>query len=202
MWDDRYSSEEYVYGTEPNEFLVEQAQALAPGRVLCIAEGEGRNAVWLAQQGHSVSAVDGSAVGLAKARRLAADRGVNIETVHADLADFDIEAGAWDAIVSIFGHLPPALRRIVHARCAAGLAPDGRMILEAYTPEQLRHGTGGPPTEELMMTADALRTEFPGLEFVLLEERERPVHEGRGHHGMAAVVQMVALARPPVVSDA
>jgi len=193
MWDERYDTEEYVYGTEPNDFLAEQAKVLAPGRVLCIAEGEGRNAVWLAQQGHEVTAVDGSAVGLAKARRLAAKCGVQVNTVHAELAEFVIEPRSWDLIVSIFGHLPPSLRREVHGRCAAGLRPGGRMILEAYTPRQLRHGTGGPPTAELMMTAEALRGEFPGLEFHLLEERERPVHEGRGHDGTAAVVQLVAV---------
>jgi SAM-dependent methyltransferase len=198
MWDDRYGTDEYVFGTEPNEFLAEQAQGLAPGRVLCIAEGEGRNAVWLAEQGHAVTAVDGSAVGLAKARRLAASRGVRIETVHADLSEYAIEPGGFDLVVSIFGHLPPALRRDVHGRCAAGLRPGGRMILEAYTPRQLKHGTGGPPTTELMMTADALREDFAGLEFLVLEERERPVHEGRGHDGLAAVVQLVARKPAPV----
>jgi SAM-dependent methyltransferase len=145
MWDQRYSSDTYVYGTEPNGFLVTAAARLPPGKVLCLGEGEGRNAVWLAAQGHEVTAVDASGVGLRKAQRLAAERGVTIATVHADLAAFDIEPGTWDGIVSIFCHLPPALRADVHRRCVAGLRPGGVLLLEAYTPRQLGMGPAARP---------------------------------------------------------
>lgn len=192
MWDDRYSTETYVYGTEPNGFLVSAATWLPEGgRVLCVGEGEGRNAVWLAGRGHAVTAVDASSVGLEKARRLAAERGVTIATVHADLAHFDIGQGEWDGIVSIFCHLPPGLRADVHRRCVAGLRPGGVMLLEAYTPRQLPLGTGGPPTAELMMDEQTLCAELAGLELVELRECERPVHEGSLHDGPGAVVQLI-----------
>jgi len=196
MWDERYSAEGYVYGTEPNGFLAAKADRLpAGGRVLCLGEGEGRNAVWLAEQGFEVTAVDASAVGLHKARALAAQRGVRIATVHADLADFVIERGTWDGIVSVFCHLPAALRAAVHRQCVAGLRPGGVLLLEAYTPDQVGRGTGGPPTAELMMDAETLRLELAGLEPLELAETEREIHEGVFHNGIGAVVQV--LARKP-----
>lgn len=191
MWDERYRAETYAYGTEPNAFLVDMVGWLPKGRVLCIGEGEGRNAVWLAGLGYRVTAVDASAVGLDKAARLAKARGVEITTVHADLAHFDIGQGAWDGIVSIFCHLPPALRADVHRRCVAGLRPGGVIVLEAYTPRQIAHGSCGPPTEALMMDEETLRAELAGLESVHLQECERVVHEGAFHDGLGAVVQLV-----------
>jgi SAM-dependent methyltransferase len=191
MWDQRYGSEEYAYGTEPNEFLVAMAPRLPIGRVLCLGEGEGRNAVWLAGQGYDVTAVDVSRVGLEKAERLAAERGATITTVHADLAAYDIEPGIWDGILSVFCHLPPKLRANVHRRCVAGLRSGGVMLLEAYTPRQLGHGTGGPPVAELMMDEETLRAELAGLQFLHLQECEREIHEGAFHNGLGAVVQMV-----------
>lgn len=192
-WDERFSGESYAYGTEPNDFLVAVADRLPAGRVLCLAEGEGRNAVWLAQRGLVVTALDASAVGLRKAELLARERGVDIATIHADLADYRIAPGAWDGIVKIFGHLPPALRQRVHADCVAGLRPGGVMVLEAYTPEQLARGTGGPPRRDLMMDAITLREELRGLDFEILQETVRDVQEGRHHDGPGAVVQMVAV---------
>lgn len=192
MWDQRYSGEGYAYGTEPNEFLVAMAPRLPMGRMLCLGEGEGRNAVWLASQDHGVTAVDASRVGLEKAQRLAATRGVTITTLHRDLADYDIAPGSWGGIVSVFCHLPSALRADVHRRCVAGLRSGGVMLLEAYTPRQLGHGTGGPPVAELMMDEETLRAELSGLEFLHLQECEREIHEGTFHNGLGAVVQMVA----------
>lgn len=195
MWDQRYSSETYAYGTEPNEFLATMFENLPDGRVLCLGEGEGRNAVWLAQQGHEVTSVDSSKVGLAKARRLAEARGAKITTVHADLVDFDIEPRHWDVIVSIFCHLPPELRRDVHRRGVEGLRSSGVMLLEAYTPQQLKYKTGGPPTADMMMDMQSLCAELTGLEFLHLQECVRDVHEGEFHNGPGAVVQ--ALAKKP-----
>jgi 2-polyprenyl-3-methyl-5-hydroxy-6-metoxy-1,4-benzoquinol methylase len=191
MWDQRYGGEDYAYGTEPNEFLVAMASKLPMGRVLCLGEGEGRNAVWLAGQGFDVTAVDASRVGLEKARRLAAERGVTIMTVHADLAAYDMEPEIWDGILSVFCHLPTTLRADVHRHCVAGLRSGGLMLLEAYTPRQLGHGTGGPPVAELMMDEETLRAELAGLEFLHLQECEREIHEGAFHNGLGAVVQMV-----------
>lgn len=192
MWDDRYATDEYVYGTEPNDFLAANVARLPQGEVLCLAEGEGRNAVWLARQGFRVTAVDASTVGLAKAQRLAERHQVHIETIHADLAHYDLGTARWDAIVSIFCHLPPPLRARVHGAIADALKPGGVFLLEAYTPAQLRHGTGGPPVPELMMTLDALRNELSGLSMQHGIELEREIHEGCFHHGRGAVVQVIA----------
>ena len=193
LWDSRYAEEDYAYGTEPNDFLVEVAALIPPGRVLCLAEGQGRNAVFLAQRGCEVTAVDQSAVGAERAQRLAAARGVQIETITADLAEFVIAPGAWDGIVSIFGHLPPALRADVHRRSVAGLRPGGAFVLEAYAPRQLQFGTGGPRAgqEELLVPLASLVAELDGLVLERAVEREREVQEGSYHHGQAAVVQVL-----------
>lgn len=196
MWDERYSEPGFAYGTEPNDFLRERAAQLEPGRTLSLAEGEGRNAVFLAGLGHEVTAVDASAVGLDKARQLAAERGLDIDTRVADLAAFEIEPGAWDNIVSIFCHLPPEVRRRLHRAVVAGLRPGGMLLLEAYTPAQIALGTGGPPVPELTMTLDALREELAGLTFLHAAELEREVIEGRYHTGRAAVVQVLARKAP------
>lgn len=190
-WDERFAAPDYVYGTDPNDFLASVADRIPPGPVLCLAEGEGRNAVFLAQRGHDVTAVDSSRVGLEKARRLAHACGVPLRTVHADLADFAIEPMAWSGIVAIFAHLPPALRARVHAAAARGLAPGGAFVLEAYTPAQLELRTGGPPTRELLMEAGTLRDELRGLDLEVAREVRRDVHEGRLHNGPSATVQVL-----------
>jgi len=192
MWDERYSSDSYAYGTEANDFLTEMVNKLPKGKVLCLAEGEGRNAVWLAQQGYQVTAVDASKVGLQKAERLAEERQVTITTVHKDLADFDFGINQWDAIVSIFCHLPQELRRKVHRRCVEGLCSGGVMLLEAYTPQQLNYKTGGPPTTEMMMNSMLIKNELEGLDFIYLNECVREIHEGEFHTGTGAVVQALA----------
>jgi len=192
FWNDRYAAAGHVYGETPNAFLAEVAPRIPAGPVLCLAEGEGRNAVHLAALRHPVTAIDQSEVGLAKARRLAAARGVQIETKVASLEDFPIQPGAWAAIVAIFAHLPPALRRKVHQASVMGLQPGGYFILEAYTPAQLAFGTGGPKSPELLMTLDALGKELFGLDFLIAREVERNVIEGTGHTGPGAVVQILA----------
>jgi hypothetical protein len=131
-------------------------------------------------------------VGLEKARALAEQQGVDVHTVVADLGDFDLGVARWDGIVSIWCHLPPALRSAVYGQAVAGLKPGGVLLLEAYTPEQLRYGTGGPKSADLLPTLAELRGELAGLEFVHAEERVRDVHEGHGHAGPSAVVQIVA----------
>lgn len=192
MWNERYSAPGYAYGTEPNDFLAASAAHIPRGRVLSIGDGEGRNGVYLATLGHAVTSVDASPVGLAKARALAAARGVSIETVEADLAEFDIVPGAWEGIVSIFCHLPPLLRQRVHGQVVSGLAPGGVFVLEAYTPAQLALGTGGPSNAEMMPTLAQLRGELEGLEWLHAVETERPVREGAFHDGRSAVVQVLA----------
>ena len=192
MWNQRYSSKIYAYGTKANDFLVSMYDRLPTGKILCLAEGEGRNAVWLAEQGNEVTAVDTSDIGLQKARKLAKARDVEVTTVHADLADYDIGTQQWDAIISIFCHLPPDLRQDVHRRCVKGLRDNGMILLEAYTPLQLEYKTGGPPVAEMMMDMRSLSSELIGLEFLHLQECVREIHEGEYHKGTGAVVQALA----------
>jgi SAM-dependent methyltransferase len=192
MWDERYSSKDYVYGTAPNDFLRSVADRIPKGRILSLGEGEGRNSVYLAACGFAVLGVDSSAVGLGKARKLAAERGVRIDTLVADLTGYNIQPDGWDGIVSIFCHLPSATRRVLHRNVVAGLRPGGAFVLEAYTPAQLQFGTGGPSSEDMLMTLKVLRIELQGLVFEHGAELERPVLEGRYHTGRAAVVQVLA----------
>lgn len=195
-WDERYSTAEYVYGTSPNDVLRERVNDLPPGgRVLCLADGEGRNGVFLAEQGMDVTSIDRSAVGLEKARALATARGVQITTVVDDLALADLGEEQWDAIVSIFCHLPAATRANLHQRVVRALRPGGVFLLEAYTPEQRAYKTGGPPTVDLLVTAAALRTELDGLTVLFCHEGTRDIQEGRLHSGQSATVQ--CLARKP-----
>lgn len=192
-WDERYAEPGWAFGTEPNDFLREAAAHLPPkGRVLCLAEGEGRNAVWLAEQGHRVTAVDTSRVGLDKARELASSRGVELRTIVTDLSEFGLGHESWDGIVSIFAHVPPDVRRRVHDQVRTALVPGGVLLLEAYRPEQLQQGTGGPPDDVRMLNLSRLQPELGTLEWVLARELEREVIEGRYHTGRAHVVQLVA----------
>jgi SAM-dependent methyltransferase len=192
MWEERFSQHDYLYGTEPNRFLSEHATALPMGSVLCLAEGEGRNSVFLAGTGRDVSSVDLTEAGVAKTVRLAGERGVAVDAVVADLTQFDLGEDRWDGIVSIFAHTPPAVRVDLHRRVVRALRPGGVLLLEAYTPAQVGKGTGGPPTAELAMTLESLRRELEPLEFVHAEELEREVVEGGGHTGIGAVVQVIA----------
>lgn len=195
MWDERYSQPGFAYGTEPNEFLATVAGQLPIGPVLSLGEGEGRNAAYLAGLGHQVVAVDQSAVGLDKARRLATERGLTVETVAADLAAYPIEPGIWAGIVSIFCHLPKRVRVPLYAAAVRGLRPGGVLVLEAYTPQQLGRGTGGPRDVDMLVSLAALIEELAGLEFVVARELDREVREGMYHTGIASVAQVVGLRR-------
>lgn len=192
MWDERYSAEEYAYGTKPNQFLEENVGQIPKGQVLSLAEGEGRNAVFLAQQGYSVTAVDASIVGLNKARKLAEENGVVVEFIHADLADYDLGEDRWDGIVSIFCPLPSSLRKQLYKKVEAGLKRNGVFLLEAFTPNQLKHGTGGGKSVDVMQSQESLSLELAGLKFKHLIELERDVVEGIYHTGISAVVQAIA----------
>ncbi len=196
-WDERYAPSTYFYGTEPNDFLKEQVHFIPPGgTVLCLGEGEGRNAVFLAGRGYDVCALDQSRVGLAKAEQLAVAKSVRIQTLVADLDGYRFEPGRWDGIVSIWCHLPSAIRTAVHRQVLTALKPGGVFVLEAYTPDQIRYGTGGPKDVDLLPTLAELRHDLDGMEIAFAREGERMVQEGAGHHGMSAVVQIVA--RKPI----
>ncbi|MFI5715488.1 class I SAM-dependent methyltransferase [Nocardia sp. NPDC051750] len=194
LWNARYAEPFASYGTEPNDYLRTVAERIPAGPVLCLAEGEGRNAVYLAGRGHQVTAVDLSDVGLANARELAAQHGVTIDTVVADLTTYDFGNSQWAGIISIWAHTPSAMRPGLHAACVRALRPGGVFVLEAYTPRQLdRPGVGGPPDPDALPTPAELRRDLPGLRLEHCAEVDREITEGKYHHGPSTTVQILAI---------
>ena len=194
MWNQRYGGDEFVYGTEPNSFLVENAKLLT-GPVLSLAEGEGRNAVFLASMGLDVLGVDGAAVGLAKANKLAESKGVSIRTEVADLATYEPSVNSFGSVISISAHLPSDVRRRLYPLVEQCLKRGGIILLEAYSKSQLSRNTGGPKDPDMLMTAADVRNEFPNCEAILCQEIEREVVEGEFHTGLASVVQFIGQKR-------
>lgn len=191
FWNMRYSENGFAYGTEPNDFL--KQQSFKDGaRILCLAEGEGRNAVYLAQQGFDVTALDISYEGIEKTKDLAFIKNVEVTTICADLAIYELEPESWDAIVIIFGHFPLEIRKCVHSGLYSALRPGGKVVIEAYSKEQLSFKTGGPMDEALLYTVDMLREDFSEFEDVEICQLERVIHEGKYHNGISSVIQLVA----------
>ena len=192
FWNTHYGENEYAYGTEPNDFLKEQTFP-SNGKILCLAEGEGRNSVYLAKQGYDVTGVDFSVAGIEKINRLAEENGVEVTTICADLAEFDCGENNWDGIVLIFAHLPVAVREKVHHQLYNALKPGGKLVLEAYRLAQLEYQTGGPKSLDLLYSKELLATDFNLFRKLSIEEKTRDVHEGKYHFGTAAVVQVVGV---------
>lgn len=196
LWEQRYSEAGYAYGVEPNAFLVDQAWRLHPGMsALAVGDGEGRNGVWLAQQGLNVLAVDQSCTGLQKAEALARSRGVSIRTECADLGQWSWPEGDQDVVVSIFVHFAPQLRPRMHRAMLQALKPGGLLIMEAFHVDQLCYRSGGPPVGEMLYTAEMLREDFAGGNILELTQTAAELDEGRYHHGTAAVLRLI-LQRP------
>ena len=193
-WEDRFAKPGYHFGTEPNEFLKAHAHLLKKGQTaLSIADGEGRNGVWMAQQGLSVRSVDFSANGLAKAQDLAAARGVTLTTERADLAEYPWPAGAYDVVVGIFFQFAgPEFRTRVFAGIRQALRPGGLVLIQGYRPKQLEYNTGGPPHAENMYTKELMEQSFAGFEILELREHDSLMSEGGGHAGMSALLDFVA----------
>lgn len=198
MWDQRYDGDEYVYGTKPSQFLLAQSKWLQPGhKALAVADGEGRNSVFLAEKGLSVTAVDSSKVGLAKARKLAESRSVEVDFRHADLRDWEWQAESYDLVAAIFIQFAdPAFRKQIFDGMRRALKPAGTLLLHGYTPRQLEFGTGGPPDAGLLYTRDMLAEAFSGMKIVRLEEYEAEIDEGAGHSGRSALIDLVAQKSP------
>ena len=195
-WNERYGDDAYHYGTAANAWLASQGWRLPrTGDALAVADGEGRNGVWLAEQGLVTTSLDQSSKGLDKARALAQRRGVTLATLQADLAHFEWSHAAYDVIASIYVHLPAALRLRTHAGAAQALKPGGLLILEAFTPDQLQCHSGGPRDPALLYTAELLRGDFPGLDILELLSGEVLLAEGRSHAGPGRVVRLLAQRR-------
>jgi len=196
-WNKRFGTEAYLFGTEPNIWLREQAGVWSPGqRVLCVADGEGRNSVWLARRGLQVDAFDISEIGVAKARRLAAEQGATVHFQVADCDTFDWPADAYDGVAAIFIQFAdPALRARLFARMQQCLKPGGTLVLQGYTPRQLEYRTGGPPLASHLYTEALLREAFAAMDIVTLRDYEADVAEGSGHLGRSALIGMVARRR-------
>lgn len=195
-FDSRYSEPGYHYGTEPNEFLVAQASRLSAGqKALVPGDGEGRNGVWLAEQGLDVTTFDPSPVGVEKARQLAAARAVDIDANVGEFATWTWQADSYDVVVLTYVHLEPTARRKGHAAAWRALKPGGLLILEAFSPRQAemrKHGaTGGPKHFDWLFSEAMMRDDFPSAEFLVLEDVDDDF-EGRTHSGRCAVLRVVA----------
>ncbi|MGG0668419.1 class I SAM-dependent methyltransferase [Sporosarcina koreensis] len=188
-WHERFSAEEYIYGKEPNQFVVEAASMLPKGKVLCIAEGEGRNAVYLASLGYDVTTWDFAQSGLNKTRQLAEEQGVSVKTELRDLAEVEWEAEQWDAIVHVFGHLPPDIMDRTMEGIQMTLKPGGYYISELYTKEQLRFGTGGPGNAAMLVDPADMLKKFDGYFIKHFYVGEVNREEGLQHTGQAHVAQ-------------
>ena len=195
QWEEKFSTPEYQFGTAPNGFLVRENSRLKPqAKVLCIADGEGRNSIWLAEQGHRVHAVEAAMNAIEKARALALERGVTVKHEQVDLEDWEWPVEQYDAVVAIFIQFTDTVGRArMFAQIAAALRPSGVLLLEGYGPGQLAYGTGGPKSLDHLYAVDELRTAFPTLTVALLEEYDVKLDEGPRHRGMSSLVDLVAI---------
>jgi 2-polyprenyl-3-methyl-5-hydroxy-6-metoxy-1,4-benzoquinol methylase len=193
-WNDRFSAPDYIFGTAPNAFLAANARRLERGqRALCVADGEGRNSVWLAEQGLEVTAFDFSPVAVAKARKLAASRGVSVRYEVAGVYEWSWPAAAFDLVAAIFVQFAdPPMRAFMFERMTRALKPGGLVLVEGYTPKQRQYATGGPKQLDQLYTEEQLRREFNGLEVLELREYEAELEEGSRHRGMSAVIDFAA----------
>lgn len=194
LWNNRFAGETYVFGEEPNAFLARQRARLPrSGRALAVADGEGRNGVWLAQQGLSVHSIDGSSVAQDKAGRLAATRGVALELELADLSDWSWPEATYDVVAAIFIQFAgPELRAVMFDGMKRCLKPGGLLLIEGYRPEQIAYGTGGPRVVENLYTEVMLAEAFAEFEILELAAYDAEIQEGPGHSGMSALVDLVA----------
>jgi SAM-dependent methyltransferase len=196
FWDARFgATDDFVFGTAPNAFLARQKDRLRPGwTALAVADGEGRNGVWLAEQGLDVLSIDVSAPARAKARRLAEERGVSLRVEPADLSTWPWPEAAFDVVAAIFIQFAtPALRDRIFAGIRQALKPGGLLLLEGYRPEQIAYGTGGPRVPEHLYDEAMLREAFAGFEIVELSAYDAVIEEGPGHAGMSALIDLVAV---------
>ncbi len=191
FWNQRYSTAEYAYGTAPNQYFKAQLDGISnPGRILLLCEGEGRNAVYAAQKGWQVTAVDFSETGRQKALKLAAENHVSIDYQISDVAQFAFEKrGPWDVIALIYAHFPSSIRAGIHQQSSQALAPKGQILLEGFNKQQLGHASGGPKNVDMLYSQSMLAEDFAGLDILENSELSIMLKEGEGHAGLGHVVQ-------------
>jgi SAM-dependent methyltransferase len=203
-WDERYGVEELIFKSEPNRFLVEEVDSLGPGRVLDLACGEGRNSVWLASKGWRVTGIDFSPVGLAKATRFGAERGVDVEWVEADVVEWQPPPASFDLVLVMYLHLPAAQRRQVLAHAKAALAPGGVLLVVAHDSSNLLHGTGGPQDPAVLCGPEELSKDLSGLRIERAERVTRTVAtdtaEATAIDALVRAVRATSAAESPAVA--
>ncbi|MGA1695000.1 MAG: SAM-dependent methyltransferase [Burkholderiaceae bacterium] len=193
-WNARFDRDDYLFGKEPNAFLRREAKRLNVGRTLCVADGEGRNSVYLSRLGHQVEAFDLADLGVQKAEQLAQDHGVQVNYLTCGWEDYPWPAEGFDNIVAIFIQFAdPTARTRLFAHMEQSLKPGGRLLLQGYTPKQLEYKTGGPPHLDHLYTPALIERAFPSLSTELLQEYEDEIHEGTGHHGKSALLGYVGV---------
>lgn len=197
FWDERYQADTFLYGATPNDYLVAQRPRFRSGmHALVPGDGEGRNGVWLAEQGLHVVTVDLSDVGQRKAQQLAEQRGVELTALQADLTRWTWPVSEFDVVASIFLHLPPSVRQEMHQAMLKALRPGGLLIIEAFRPEQLQYrekygSSGGPPKEEMLFSAEMLRADFADAEEIELAAVDVDMGAHGPHRGLTAVIHGV-----------
>ena len=194
-WDERYGVEEYAYGKEPNLFLKENFKKIPKGNVLCVADGEGRNGVWLAKNGYTVTSIDFSPKAIEKTNRLAQENNVSINTKCGDLLDYNFGKNKYDGIVSIFAHFKVEEMNKLHSQYLRALKPNGVFFMEVFAKEQLPLKTGGPKDISLLYDTQDIQNSIPSGKIELLKKDVVYLHEGDMHDGKAIVVR--AIIRKP-----
>lgn len=192
FWDERFSVDEYIYGTEPNQFFKEQLLKIIPsGKLLLPGEGEGRNAVFAATQGWKVDAFDQSEVAKLKAKKLADEKRVSINYETTDLGNFNPRSNYYDCAAIIFAHLPIDIRNTFHKKIIRSIKPKGKVILELFSKNQFGRTSGGPQNLEMLSSEEEVKNDFKDFKILLIEEENIYLTEGEKHSGEASVIRFV-----------
>lgn len=193
FWDERFNSEEFIYGTEPNDFVKEyfEKNNTENQRILFVCEGEGRNSVYAAKLGHDVYAFDSSVIGRQKALDFANKNNVNLNYIISDAREIKYDEEIFDQIFLIYAHFPPEFRESVHRNLLKYLKYDGEIILEAFNPKQLEYNSGGPKNIDMLYTETLLKSDFNELEIITIKEERVELNEGEYHKGQAEIIRYI-----------
>jgi SAM-dependent methyltransferase len=193
FWNERYSEKEYIYGEEPNIFFAEQLKNIKPGKIILPCEGEGRNAVYAASCGWEVNAFDSSEAGKTKALQLAAVKGVSINYAVDDATTITYAENSVDVVAFIYAHFPATIRKQIHQKAITWLKPGGKLILEAFNPQQLQNNSGGPKELSMLYTEDMMKEDFVSLNIELIKNLTTELSEGKYHEGKASIIRVVGI---------